>query len=154
MGFRSYLATWALNNARSFGRMLGCELVVETSQHSLATSMEVPTTNTRAWDDNLWKRGQLYISGYANPVKPYIEHHIDQGDQDQVRIISSELEDDEDHTAIVSSTMYRMYQDQHLASELLLPSEQWRLIFYALLGIGAMILIGLGIDLSVAAGYT
>lgn len=151
MGFRSYLATAALNAARSFGNALGCELMVETSDHSLHTKMTVPDTTTKAWNPNLWKRGQLFVRGYANPVKPYVERHIDQGDQDKVNVVSAELEDEEDHVSIVSDTMYRMYQDQHLASELMLPAEKWKRIFYALLAVGGLVVLTLGLNLAAFA---
>lgn len=148
MGIRSEIATFLLNGARSVGNGLGCELVVETSDHSLHTSMEVPNSSTRAWDSNLWTKGQLFIRGYANPIKPYVERHLDQGEQDQARIKSSELEDDEDHTGIVASTMYRMYQDQHLASELMLPSEKWKRIFWAVIALGGLITLSVGLNLA------
>lgn len=152
MGLRSTIATFALNSARSFGNQLGCELVVETSDHSLHTTMETPNSTTRAWDPNLWVKGQLYLRDYANPIKPYVERHLDQGEQDQARIQSSELEDGEDHTGIVTSTMYRMYQDQHLASELMLPSEKWKRIFWAVIGLGGLMLLSLGLNLASVVG--
>lgn len=146
MGLRSLIASGALNTGRKIGHALGCELVIETSPHSLETSMEPPNKTNRAWDPDFWKSGQLYVAGYANPVKPVVERHIDQGDQDQVKVQSDDLEDDERHTAIVSSTMYRTYQDQHLASELILPSEQWKRIFYAVVGLGLLMMFSLGVQ--------
>lgn len=157
MSIRASIATTALNFARSLGRTLGCELVVETSQHSLATSMQVPgETDSKAWDPDLYKSGQIFYAGYANPIKPTVTRHTELEDPDQVDVLEGDAEqaeqtisedDDERHAELISSARYRKYMRQDLISQLLTPRERWRLIAFAIIGLGALQFIAIAVTL-------
>lgn len=145
MAYRDVIATWALSWAREFGRKLGCQLVVETSSHSIKTRMEVPDQDLRAWDPHQFKSGQLYVSGYANPIKPVVKQHTELAEPDTVGIEESEVgqseSDEEEHVQLISSPRYQSYMRQDLISQLLNPSERWRLIAYAVIGLGAIAIV-------------
>ena len=178
MGVRETIATGLLNTARSIGRTLGCELVVEASQHSLSTTMERPNKDgARAWDDNLYKHGQLYYAGYANPIKPRVEVDTDLETPDQVGVEESrpnplkqnpatdggEVTDemhrenlgpaDDEHTKMISSARYRKYMRQDLISQLLTPRERWRLITYAIVGLGLIQMFSIIITLYATGSF-
>lgn len=158
MGFRTWMATWLLSNARLIGRYLGTELVVETSDHSIKTTMETPDKSSRAWDDNMYRYGQLYIKGYANPVKPSVEYHEDLRDPDtatleEMRTDGGEGDYPELHTELISSPRYREYMRQDLISQLLNPREQWRLIAYAVIGLALLMVANVVISLSAAGVF-
>jgi hypothetical protein len=152
---REQIATAVLQTARSFGRILGCELAVETSQHSLKTSMVVPDRNDRAWDPGLYKYGNLFHEGYANPIKPRARRNTELEDPDTIDVETSDATadveaaaDDEEldksddtdveHVKLISSPRYRKYMRQDLISQLLTPKEQWRLIAYGVLGLAGV----------------
>ena len=178
MGVRETVATTILNTARSMGRVLGCELVVEASQHSLSTTMERPNTDgARAWDDNLYKHGQLYYAGYANPIKPRVKVDTDLETPDQVAVEESQFNPldqnpatdggeiteemhrrtqgpaDDEHTKMISSARYRKYMRQDLISQLLTPRERWRLITYAIIGLGLLQMFGIVMTLYATGSF-
>ncbi len=144
---RSWIASAMLNTARSFGRLLGCQLVVETSQHSLETKMELPNKEQRAWDENLYKKGQMYYSGYANPIKPAVDYDQDLENPDKITAEESEQEKTEGHVELISSSRYREYMRQDLISQLLTPQEKWRLIAYAVGGVAVLQFVSIIITL-------
>lgn len=144
---RDRLATLGMSLARSFGRALGCELVVDCSEHSLEIAMEVPGESGRAWDHDLYRKGQMYYQGYANPFKPVIDPSNTRGEHDQMDVEESEdasggaSSDDESggsdaEIGMMPSSRYRQYLDQHLISELVRPEERWKLLVYGILFIG------------------
>jgi len=138
---RSEMATFVMGVARSFGRMLGCELVVEASENSLRTSMEVPDTDKRAWDSNLYRRGNLFIDGYANPVRPKIVPADEKGQLDDVEVVEGDGDDEDDESAavgLIPSHRYQTFMSQQMLSELMNPREQWKLIVYGVIALGAL----------------
>lgn len=159
MSLRSYILTAWLGWLRDIANQMGCELIIEASDHSLETTFEHADKNSRAWDPNLYRRGQLYIKGYANPVKPAVDYNQDLEDPDTAVIREGDVELDEDdeqegaHTELISSPRYREYMRQDLISQLLNPREQWRLIMYAVIGLGGLMLINVLITLSVAGAF-
>ena len=74
---RETIANWFISTGRSFGRATGLELAVEVSDHSIKCDMEKPDESTRAWDPDMYKDGNLFVSGYANPIKPRVDYHPD-----------------------------------------------------------------------------
>lgn len=158
---REWLSTVAIRNARSFGRLLGCELVVDASTHSLETSMEMPDREQRAWDPDLYKHGQLYVAGYANPIKPVIEHNAELEEPDTVHIQKGEAEaddgleesDDDTTAAIITSERYKTYMQQDLISQLLNPREQWRLLVYGIIALGALQFIAIIITMYATGAF-
>jgi hypothetical protein len=143
------LATGTLRYARSLGRLLGRELVVETSSHSIQISMEKPNKDRRAWDGDLYKRGQLYYDGYANPLKIELDHHPGIESKDTTELSEGEAPDDDDsedsaqeeevgRADVISSSRYQQFMQQNLISQLLNPKEQWDKIVYAVIAIAAL----------------
>lgn len=138
---RSEVATVVMGVARSFGRTLGCELVVDASETSLEISMEKPDTQERAWDSNLYQSGNLFIDGYANPVRPEIVPADDKGQLDDVDVTEGETdadESEESEVGLIPSHRYQTFMSQQMLSELMNPREQWKLIVYAVLGVAAL----------------
>jgi len=146
------LATWFVRKGRRMGRLLGRELVVEQSDHSLTLSMEKPNNDRRAWDGNQFKRGQLFVRGYANPVKINVDHNPGIGNKDTVAIAdgdgtATEFSDEEGQpeepeedrsVEVIASERYRQFMEQDLISQLLNPKEQWEKLVYGLIGIGSL----------------
>lgn len=145
MALRETLATTMLNTARSMGRILGTELVIECSEHSIETSMETPEQDDRAWDSNLYKHGQMFYSGYSNPIKPTVDVNKSLEEPDTVDIEEGTEGDENDaegpHTELISSARYRAYMRQDLISQLLTPKEQWQMLAYGLLVLGVFQLL-------------
>lgn len=157
---RSWLATVAIRSARSFGRLLGCELVVEASDHSLETTMELPNRNTRAWDGSLYKHGQLFAQGYANPIKPAVNHNPSLETPDTINVHEGnpdedDGEDDEEpgRVKLIASERYQQFMQQDLVSQLLNPREQWRLLVYGIIGLGALQFFTIIITLYATGGF-
>lgn len=158
MGLRSSVATFVLQKSRGFGRTLGCELVVDTSPHSIEVSMEVPDKSRRAWDANLFRHGQMYAKGYANPIKPMVNHNPELENPDTIAVDGGKIEEDEDetdveddpspHVELISSTRYREYMRQDLISQLLNPREQWRLVVYAVIALALLMTINLMVSMA------
>lgn len=144
---RSTVATVVMSGARSIGQALGTELVVELSEHSIETKMEVPDTDQRAWDDDLYRTGQLYYSGYANPFKPVIREADDREELDEPDVEESDVAADEDDASVgmMPSRRYRAYLDQHLISELVRPEDRWQLLVYAVLAIGFLQMVTIAV---------
>lgn len=122
-------------------------MVVEASDHSLETTMELPDRETRAWDGSLYKHGQLYVKGYANPIKPTIYHNPSLETPDTVDVAEGDTEDGEGdaeaeeteaEAKVIASERYQQFMQQDLISQLLNPREQWRLLVYGLLALGAL----------------
>jgi hypothetical protein len=153
MTIRGTIATTLLQYSRVFGRMLGCQLAVETSEHSIQTTMEVPNQDDRAWDPGLFKHGNLFVAGYANPVKPSVKVNkeletpdvveVDEGDPAKME----DTDDDPAHAQLISSARYRKYMRQDLISQLLTPKEQWRLIAYGVMAVAGMQLLTVAVIL-------
>lgn len=149
MGLRTAPANLMLQSARSLGNALGAELVVETDDHTINATMEIPDKSKRAWDPDMFVRGQIYRRGYANPIKPVVVHYDDMERMDQVDMEDAEIVDVETdggealekHIELHSSWRYKEYQDQKLVSELVNPREQWALIIYITLAILILLII-------------
>lgn len=132
--------------------MLGCELAVDVSDHSIEAKMVPPTaTDKRAWDDHQFVRGNLFVEGYANPVKPVVNHNQGLDDPDTVDVEASEDAQDGSHVSVISSPRYRLYMIQDLVSQLLNPSERLTMIQWILVGIAGMMLMTLVVNIAVAA---
>lgn len=159
MDLRSGLATWALNKSRNFGRKLGCELVVENTPHSLNTSMEVPSRTERAWDPELWKHGQLFQAGHANPVKPVTVRNIPTGELNEADVqaetekIVVDGEEKTQHVELVTSELYNEYQDNHLASEIINPTSRWKTVILMIAGLIVVAILSLMLNAHIAGVF-
>lgn len=138
------LATWFVRTGRSIGRLFGRELVIEQSDHSIQLYMEKPNNDERAWDGSMFKRGQIFVEGYANPVKHVVTHNPGFENKDVVDSEEGNVDDDDtddDDTAnseVIASPRYQQYMEQELISQLLNPKSQWDKLVYGMLGIGAL----------------
>lgn len=158
MGVRSYLANWFIGTGRAIGRKTGLEMAVELSDHSIEAAMVNPERDDMAWDDRMYKHGNVFVAGYANPVKVRVNVGEKLEDPDTVELEESdaerfvhaeeELEEaDESHTELISSGRYRDYMRQDLISQLLNPREQWRLLAYGIIAVGVLQLMSWAIIL-------
>lgn len=140
------LATWFVRKGRGMGRLFGRELVVEQGEHDLKLSMEKPDNDARAWDSSMFKRGQVFVEGYSNPVKVSIDHNPGIDQKDTVDVTESETGEDDDEESgesddrveVIASPRYQQFMEQELISQLLNPEEQWNKLLYGMLAIGAL----------------
>lgn len=143
MSILDSFATWMLNTARSIGRLLGRELVVEFSDHSIKLTMEKQRGSNRAWDNNLYKRGSVFYRGYANPLKITIDHKPEMGKKDTAEIEEADTDDTDTEDSnreadVITSDRYTQFMRNDLISQLLNPQEQWDKLLYGMIGIGAL----------------
>ena len=156
-------ANWLLRKGRNLGNRLGYELAVDVSDHSIEIQMVRPNKDKRAWDHNLYTRGNLFCQGYANPIKPKVHYNQTLDDPDTVDVVMGdggvELDeeiaekDDGPHIELISSPRYRDYMRQDLISQLLTPQEQWKLLAYAVGALALVMLINLVVSLSAAGAF-
>lgn len=158
------IRTWIGNALMGYGRWLarmdGRELMVQLSDHSIRTKMVSPNKEDQAWDDNLYKHGNVFIEGYANPVKPTVEYNADLEDPDTVAVEESPqaaADGGEDqspgHTEIISSPRYREFMRQDLISQLLNPRQQWKKIVYAVIALSFLMVMNLALTASAAGVF-
>lgn len=140
MGIRTYVSNALIGFGRKLGRKAGAELVVELSEHDIKLGMVSPDDSERAWDDTLYKHGNVFVDGYANPIKPKVRHNKDLETPDTIDVEEgeeTEVEDDT-HVKLISSPRFGAFMRQKLISELLNPREQWRLIVYGIIALGVL----------------
>lgn len=145
--------------------MSGLEMAVEVSDHSIKCSMEKPDESQRAWDPDMFKSGNLFVSGYANPIKPDVESNPELKQKNTVDVreggpdvtapdggtvdsqaadvpdeIEADAEPDSDgpHVQLISSGRYQKYMQQNLIEQLLTPESRWNTLVYAILGVAAL----------------
>lgn len=142
---RDSIANGFISAGRTLGQILGLQLAVEVSDHSIELSMEHVEKDTRAWDTNLYKNGNLFIKGYANPVKLRLEQNEGLENPDTVDVEDGDTEADtaddseEDHeAAVIASSRYRDYMRQDLISQLLTPESRWNLLVWAGIAIAGL----------------
>jgi len=156
MGVRSYLGNKFIGFGRKLGRGAGYELAVEVSDHDITARMERPDKTERAWDEDLYKRGNMFVAGYANPIKPSVDYNRDLEDPDTVDVVEgdtdadSDGEDDttEEDVQLIASPRYREYMQQDLISQILNPREQWRLLAYGIIALGILTMFNIALSLS------
>jgi hypothetical protein len=147
----------AMNLVRSGFELLGYQLVVELSEHSIEIDLERPDKNKRAWDSSLYKSGNVFLDGYANPIKPTVKANDELENHDEATITEGEgelpegeREDPDTSAAVIASSRFRTYMKQDLISQLLTPNEQWKLLAYAVGALGLVMLINVFISMSAA----
>lgn len=154
MSYREVPVNWLLSLALGLGSALGLKQRVELSDHSINVSLTLPSTDRRAWDTNQYRNGNVFVDGYANPVKPRVNHREQLEDPDTIDVEDGEPDDgpagetetDTDasgHVSLISSSRYRDYMRQDLVSQLLTPKEQWRLIMYGVIGLGVLMFVNM-----------
>lgn len=145
---RESIANSLIAGGRLIGRMSGLELAVEVSDHSIETAMEQPDEANRAWDQDLYKHGNLFVSGYANPVKPRVHYNeslenpneldVQEGDVDPEDVYPEDDVSDTGHVQLISSGRYREYMRQDLISQLLTPESRWNMLVWAGIAIAVL----------------
>jgi len=156
MGVRSWLGNKFIRFGRKMGRGSGHELAVEVSDHDITARMERPNKTERAWDEDLYKRGNMFVAGYANPIKPSVDYNRDLENPDTVDVVEGDTDDDsgdeDDSTAedvqLIASPRYREYMRQDLISQILNPREQWRLLAYGIIALGILTMFNIALSLS------
>jgi hypothetical protein len=123
--------------------------------------MEKQDKTERAWDDSLYKRGNLFVDGYANPIKPKVRYNKDLENPNTIDVQEGDTPDDREpeddstnHLELISSPRYREYMRQDLISQLLNPQEQWRLIVYGIIALGALQFLSIIITMYVTGGFS
>jgi len=125
----------------------------------IETTMADPDSDAHAWDPDQYRYGNSFRAGFANPVKPAVQYNKGLEEPSTVSQEVSDADDTDDgesdtdgpHIQMISSKRYQDYMRQDAISQLLTPSAKWRLIAYAVMGLGALMLINLLISL-VGAG--
>lgn len=160
MTYRSKPVNWMLNFALALGDQVGLQQKVEVSDHSIDVELTMPDHDNRAWDPDMFKNGNLFVDGYANPIKPSVEHHKDLEDSDTVEVQegdpdTEDTENDESgpHVELISSSRYRDYMRQDLVSQLLTPQEKWRLLAYGILAVGGLQFMTMIVILYATGGF-
>lgn len=148
MSYREIPINFALDMVASTGKAIGLQQKIEVSDHSVSVKLTLPDQDKDAWDEDMFRHSNIFIRGYANPIKPVVNHNPELRNKDTVDLEESDTgegdedwdEDDEDegHVDLISSTRYRDYMRQDLVSQLLTPQEQWKLLAYGILGLGIL----------------
>lgn len=66
---------------------MGNELTVTLSNHDIKLGSDNPSSTEKVWEDDLYVEGNVYLDGYANPVKPDVpvtEYDIEDDDLDLI----------------------------------------------------------------------
>ena len=67
---KSRIADWMLDKSRQVANEADKEIAIEVGQHDIQLEFVEPESNNeRHWDD-LFERGNIYVRGFANPIKP------------------------------------------------------------------------------------
>jgi hypothetical protein len=146
----------ALDSIRSAGELLGYQLAVEVSDHSIDIQLEKPNHEQRAWDTNLYSDGNLFVEGYANPIKPRVEYNEDLENPDTIDVEDGDPDEhtqdfeSERHVELISSPRYRDYMRQDLISQILTPDTRWKLLAYAVGVVAFLVVVNVMVSLSAA----
>jgi len=157
MGLRSWIATKAINSGRSFGRALGCQLVVTVDNQRIRTSMAPPGSRKgKNWDPEMYYRGQMFYRDYVNPIKPIVKRNDDVEEKDQTYLYTEQPDDTDDtespQRTMMASARYKVHMANDMISELVTPSEQWDKIFYGIILLGILMFFNMAISVLIATG--
>lgn len=153
---RETIANSLIAAGRTLGKMSGLELKVELNDHSINVDMVQPDQDRWAWDPDLYKSGNVYVSGYANPIKPRVEQNQNldtpnvvtranpdeqpehDDDDDVISGDGDSTAEDSTHVQLISSGRYREFMRQDLISQLLTPESRWNLLVWAVVALGVL----------------
>lgn len=151
---------WTLSVTESVAYAAGFKLRVLISDHSVKLKFVQVDKDTRAWDTNLFRNANLFVQGYANPIKPKVEHNSKLENPDQIDVRegepdgeSEETDGSEQSVSLIASSRYRDYMRQDLVSQLLTPKEQWKLIAYGVLGLGILQFVAILVTMYVTGTF-
>lgn len=168
MSYREIPVNMMLATAEAMGSAMGLKRKVEISDHSVTVEMTNPDQDSRAWDLDMFKRTNVFVRGYANPIKPVVDYNEQLENPDTVDVDDSDVADDDTdgngdetdaedddghHVSLISSARYRDYMRQDLVSQLLTPQEKWRLLAYGIMGAALLVLFDTIITVYVNGGF-
>jgi hypothetical protein len=90
MNLRETIANGIIGIGIAVGELMGLKQVVELSDHSIECGMEPVDKDRRAWDTSLYKNGNVFLSNYANPIKPRVNHNTELENPDSVYVDEGE----------------------------------------------------------------
>lgn len=117
MAVLAKLLTALIGIARSLGHAAGYRTAVVLEDQRVDVKLIHLDEDAIAWDPGHYLYTNLFLSGYANPVKPEV---------------------DESDVSLVPSERYKRYMDQHLLSEMIGEGRSLRAVIAALLAIGGL----------------
>lgn len=156
---RESIANGFIATGRTLGQLVGLQLAVEVSDHSISLSMEKVDKDTRAWDTNLYKNGNLFLKGYANPVKLRLIQNEGLENPDTVDVEDGETdseaheEAEEQNAEVIASSRYRDYMRQDLISQLLTPESRWNMLVWGILALGALVFFNMILTLYATGSF-
>lgn len=158
MNIRATIGTKGIAFFRKFARADGgTELKVTLSDHSIDVRMVDVDDNAHAWDDTLYRYGNVFLSGYANPIKPTVNANTELEEPDTADMDESvggyQKQSDGVHTQLISSGRYSEFMKQQLIESILNPDAQWKKILYVVLAVAFMQLATLMAALSAAGMF-
>lgn len=130
---RTYLGNWMISTGRSLARSDGREMAVTLSEHSIGATMVDPSEDATAWDEDLYRHGNVFYRGYANPIKPRVNHNDKLENPDEIDNAHA-TEVDEGHVKLISSSRFGDFMRQNLIGELLNPRSHWKMVMYLIAG--------------------
>jgi hypothetical protein len=98
-----YLFAALLNAVRGIARTFGYELKIVLTDHKILLKFDNPDREGSCWDKSHWTYGNIFIEGYANPVKPSIT--------------------EDDKTEMITSDRYKTFMEQSLIDDMLQASK-------------------------------
>lgn len=158
MSIRARLGTKLIKTGRKVGRKDGrTELEVTLSDHSIDVRMVDVNSDRHAWDDTLYRYGNVFLSGYANPIKPTVRANTELEEPDTADMKEGDgVEDlarEDRHTQLISSGRYSEFMKQQLIESILNPDEQWKKILYVVVGVAFLQMATLMAALSAAGMF-
>lgn len=100
------IATFAIDTARQLSQMFGNELAVIVTPHKIKIRMLDPDNTRRDWDSRMFESGNIFLAGFANPVKPKIP------DTEEDAKESYEMD-------MIASERYKDYMEQSLIKDII-----------------------------------
>lgn len=163
MVVRTWIGNKFIGFGRSLGRADGRELAVELSGHSIRASMMDPDNDSVAWDPDMYKHGNVFVQGYANPIKPVV-HRRDQLDQpDTIDVLEAaentaqdvaagdgDEEAEAGYTKLISSKRYSLAIKQHLIEQLIRPQQYWQKLLIGIVAVAILLVINIMLSASAA----
>ena len=157
---REFIANSLIAAGVTIGQYAGLQKAIVLSEHSINVTMEQPDESNRAWDTSLYKHGNVFLDGYANPIKPGVEQNTGLENPDHVSEAETPEEGEGDadtadgpHTQLISSGRYRDYMRQDLISQLLTPESRWNKMLYGIIAVAALQFLGIIITLYATGSF-
>lgn len=99
------LFTILANGVRGIARIFGYELKIVLTEHKIKTKFDNPSREGNCWDSTHWTKGNIFLKGIANPIKPK-KTEVEDGDWD-----------------LITSERYKTFMEQSLIDDMLQASK-------------------------------